>query len=135
MVKKVFGDLTPNLGYSGDEDQGLMGSLAVLMKLGLFEMRSGAEITPKMDIGSPIFDKITIHLNKEFYPGTSFIISTTNATPKNVFIQSATLNGKDWDNCWLYHSEIVKGGTLEIKLGEAPNTAWGVMQPTPSIGH
>ncbi len=40
-----------------------MGSLSALMKMGLFEMRSGAEIEPKVDIGSPLFDKITIYLN------------------------------------------------------------------------
>lgn len=131
VVKTVFGDLSPNLGYSGDEDQGLMGSLAVLMKMGLFEMRSGAEIMPKIDIGSPIFEKITINLNKEFYPGTTFVISTLNAKPENIFIRSAKLNGKVWDNCWLYHSEFVKGGTLEIKLGQEPNTEWGAMVPTP----
>lgn len=40
-----------------------MGSLSALMKMGLFAMRSGAEIEPKVDIGSPLFDKIIIYLN------------------------------------------------------------------------
>jgi len=132
VVKKVFSDLSPELGYSGDEDQGLMGSLAVLMKIGLFEMKSGAEIPPGIDIGRPIFDEITIHLNNDFYPGTKFVIKTSNAGPENTFIQSAKLNGMDWDNCWMYHSELVKGGTLDINLGPEPNKEWGV-KPLPAL--
>ena len=126
VVNKVFSDLSPTLGYSGDEDQGLMGSLAVLMKIGLFEMRSGAEIKPKIDIGSPIFDEITIHLNEDYYPGETFVIRTLHNKPENVFIQWAQLNGKTWGDCWLYQADFVKGGTLEIELGKEPNEKWGV---------
>ena len=126
VVHTVFGDLSPELGYSGDEDQGLMGSLAVLMKLGLFEMKSGAETVPKIDLASSIFDKITIHLNTDYYSGNTFIISTSNTKSEGAFIQSAKLNGKDWSNCWLYQSDVVKGGVLEIELGQEPNTEWGI---------
>jgi len=46
-----------------------MGSLAVLMKMGVFSMRGGAEEKPIYEIGSPIFDEISIHLNHKYYPG------------------------------------------------------------------
>ncbi|MEQ9307692.1 MAG: glycoside hydrolase family 92 protein, partial [Marinoscillum sp.] len=38
VVDQTFSGLSPASGYNGDEDQGLMGSLAVLMKIGLFQM-------------------------------------------------------------------------------------------------
>ncbi len=69
VIEDVYSDNSPQKGYSGDEDQGLMGSLAVLMKMGLFEMKGGTEIKPAYDISSPIFDEITIHLDPDYYPG------------------------------------------------------------------
>ena len=77
-VEKVYSDLSPQLGYSGDEDQGLMGSLAVLMKTGLFSVNGGTSEKPFYEIGSPIFNKITLHLNPKFYPGGKFVIEAKN---------------------------------------------------------
>jgi predicted alpha-1,2-mannosidase len=120
VVNTVFGDLNPNLGYSGDEDQGLMGSLAVLMKMGLFEMKSGAEITPKVDIGSPIFDNITIHLNKDYYEGDKIEIVTKNNSDTNRYIQKINWNIAVLDKPEIRHSELTKGGVLELEMGDQP---------------
>jgi len=122
VVKKVFGDLSPNLGYSGDEDQGLMGSLAVLMKMGLFEMKSGAEIIPKMDIGSPIFDKITIHLNKDYYTGDKIEIISNNYSDTNKYIQEVRWNESVLEYPTINHSDLTQGGILELELGDQPKT-------------
>ncbi len=46
VVNEAFSALTPEQGYNGDEDQGLMGSLSVLMKIGLFQMTGGVEEDP-----------------------------------------------------------------------------------------
>ena len=58
VIDEVYSDNDPQHGYSGDEDQGLMGALCVLMKIGLFEMKGGADINPSYDLSSPIFDQI-----------------------------------------------------------------------------
>jgi len=134
-VKEAYGDITPYDGYKGDEDQGQMGALGVLMAIGLFEVDGGASVNPYYEITSPFFDEITIHLNEDYYPGNRFVIRTENVNPENIFIQSVKLNDKVWDNCWFYHSELVKGGTLEIKLGQEPNKEWGVKVLPPSIKH
>jgi len=124
VVERIYSDLSPFKGYNGDEDQGLMGSLSVLLKMGLFEMRAGAAEKPVYEIGSPIFDKITIKLNEEYYPGTEFVIETKNNSSVNRFIQSSTLNGKTLDQSWFYHDELVKGGKLILNMGEEPNKDW-----------
>jgi putative alpha-1,2-mannosidase len=49
-----------------------------------------------------------------------------------MYIQSATLRDEPLDNCWFYHSDFIKGGTLKIELGKAPNYDWGISQPPPS---
>ncbi len=64
VVETAFSGLSPATGFNGDEDQGLMGSLSVLMKIGLFQMNGGTEEDPEYQIGSPIFDKVTIHLEE-----------------------------------------------------------------------
>ena len=125
VIDEVYSDNDPQHGYSGDEDQGLMGALCVLMKIGLFEMKGGAEINPSYDLSSPIFDQITIHLDKDYYQGINFKIDVLNNSPKNKFIQSVKLNGKPLNQSWLYHKDLVKGGNLEYILGEEPNYDWG----------
>lgn len=125
VVEQAFSALSPAHGYNGDEDQGLMGALAVLMKIGLFEMNSGAEQRPVVELGSPIFDKITIHLDTDYYKGRTFGIEVKNNSPENCYIQSATLNGKPLTKQWFYHDEITGGGTLILEMGNTPNKNWG----------
>ena len=125
VVEQAFSDLTTSKGYNGDEDQGLMGSLAVLMKIGLFEMNSGSEVRPIIELGSPIFDKITIHLDPAYYKGKTFEIEVKNNKPENYYIQSATLNGKPLKSQWLFNDQITGGGKLTIELGPEANKGFG----------
>ena len=133
VVEKVYADLSPNLGYSGDEDQGLMGSLAVLMKIGLFSMDGGASMNPYYEIGSPIFDEVKIKLDPAYYPGKELTIKIDQQAPGNYYVQSSTWNGKALNQCWLYHQDVVKGGELILKMGPAPNKEWGVKVPLPRM--
>lgn len=125
VVDQTFSALSTDKGYSGDEDQGLMSSLAVLMKIGLFEMNSGAEQRPVIELGSPIFDKITIHLDPDYYKGKSIVIEVKNNKPENCYIHSAELNGKPLTKQWFFEDEITKGGKLLLQMGNVPNKGWG----------
>lgn len=112
-------------GYTGDEDQGQMGSFFVMMSMGLFEMDGGCSIKPIYEIGSPLFSRIVIHLDRKYYPGRDFVIEARNNSPKNIYIQSATLNGKSLNKPWIYHSDVVKGAKLVLTMGPEPNMKWG----------
>lgn len=125
VTEEVYGHLTYDRGYSGDEDQGLMGSLAVLMKMGFFSVDGGVNQKPFYEIGSPIFDKITIHLNPDYYSGGKFVIRADNNGPENYYIQSAELNGEVLDRPWMPHDVVVKGGELYLEMGSDPNKEWG----------
>ena len=125
-VKEItFGGVSPYDGYNGDEDQGQMGALGVLMAIGLFQMDGGASINSSYDITSPIFDNVEIYLHPDYYQGEKFIISSKNNTSENVYIQSATLNGQTWDKFHFSHQMFTKGGKLELVLGKEPNKDWG----------
>ena len=125
VIEQAKSDVTPYGGYGGDEDQGLMGALNVLMSIGLFSVNGGSSREPFYEVTAPLFDKVTLHLDPRLYPGSSFVIETENNGPENVYIQSATLNGQALERPWFYHKEIGRGEGLKLKLGPQPNQAWG----------
>lgn len=71
-------------------------------------------------IGSPLFPKITLHLDG----ARSFSVTADNNSADNIYIQSATLNGRPLDRPELTYAQIVKGGSLVLVMGPAPST-WG----------
>ncbi len=115
----------PEDGWPGDEDQGQMGAWFVMSAMGLFEMDGGGSTTPVYEISSPLFEKITIHLDTNYYPGSTFIIEAPKSSPKNRYIQKASLNGKALTKPWFLHEDLVKGGKLVLKMGSKPNKKWG----------
>lgn len=125
VVDKVYSGLSPKFGYSGDEDQGLMGSLAVLMKTGIFSVNGGTAPDPFYEISSPIFNKITIHLNPKYYSGGKFVIQAPKNNSSNIFIKSAKLNGSVLNKSWIMHETISKGGVLHLEMNNKPNKKWG----------
>ena len=124
-VKAAYGDITPYGGYKDDEDQGQMGALGVLMAIGLFEVDGGCSTSPYYEITSPLFDRITLKLNPDYYPGEEFEIITRNNSEKNLYIRKATFNGQKWNDCVLSHEDFAKGGQLILDMGPKPNKQWG----------
>ncbi|MEP2667747.1 MAG: GH92 family glycosyl hydrolase [Cyclobacteriaceae bacterium] len=124
IMEKYYGS-KPVGGWLGDEDQGQMGAWFVMSAMGLFEMDGGAAVKPIYEIGTPKFDKVTIHLDPKYYKGGKFTIEAKNVSDKNIYIQSAKLNGKVLNKPWFYHEELVNGGSLEFKMGSKPNEKWG----------
>jgi predicted alpha-1,2-mannosidase len=123
---ETFGGITPYDGYLGDEDQGQMGALSALMAIGLFEIDGGASTEPVYEITSPVFEKVTIHLNRNYYPGKTFVIKTKNDPEKNIYIRKAKLNGKPLNTFWFSHDDFIKGGELTLELSGKPNKKWGL---------
>ena len=124
IIDKVYSGLSPDYGYSGDEDQGLMGSLAVLLKMGIFSTNGGAARQPVYEIASPLFEKITIHLNQDYYTGGTIVIDAVGNGPGNLYVESAEWNGETLNKAWIPHAQVVKGGTLKLVMGNEPNHAW-----------
>jgi predicted alpha-1,2-mannosidase len=126
---EAYGGTTPSTGYNGDEDQGQMGGLGVLMAMGLFDVTGGAATEPRYEITSPLFDRVTVTLDPRYYPGRTFTITTSDNAPGNVYIQSASLNGEPiTGRFWITHRELTSGGVLAITLGPSPNRQWGVVR-------
>jgi predicted alpha-1,2-mannosidase len=136
IMNKFYG-ADPYNGWPGDEDEGQMGAWFVMSAMGLFQTDGGASAKPFYEIGSPIFPKVTITLDPEYYPGKTFTVEAINVSDANRYIQSATLNGKPLNKSWFYHSELVKGGRLVLTMGPKPNTSWasGLDKAPPSMSN
>lgn len=128
LIRKVIKEWFRNdlLGMPGDEDGGGMSAFVVFSMLGFYPMPVGL---PVYVIGSPMLKYAEIDLGG----GKKLIINAPNTSDENKYIQSVTLNGKKWDNCWFTHNEIVNGATLEFTMGPTPNYEWGIGTPPPSF--
>jgi predicted alpha-1,2-mannosidase len=112
--------------YLGDEDQGQMSAWFLMAAMGLFQTDGGCSVNPVYEIASPIFKKITIDLGNRFGRGGTFTIIAHHVSRKNMYIQSAVLNGKKLESCMFPASELLKGGQLILEMGPTPNEKWGI---------
>jgi len=106
------------LGICGDEDEGELSSWYVFSAMGFYPVCPGS---PVYDIGSPLFDKVSIDLGN----GKIFHIEAHDVSAKNKYIQSAVLNGKQLNFPRFNHSDLIKGGSLILEMGPRPNLEWG----------
>lgn len=125
IIEKYYGSGTAN-AYLGDEDQGQMSAWFVMAALGLFQTDGGCRIDPIYEIASPLYEKVVIDLGERYNRGKQFTIEAKNASRKNKYVQSATLNGQKLDQFFFPASELLKGGELILEMGAEPNTSWGV---------
>ena len=109
---------TPD-GYCGDEDNGQTSAWYVFSALGFYPVAPG---TTQYILGAPLFKKAILH----FENGKSLVINAPDNSDKNMYIQSMTFNGKRYTKNYLEHFELLKGGVLDIQMGDKPNLKRGV---------
>ena len=109
---------TPD-GYCGDEDNGQTSAWYVFSALGFYPVAPG---TTQYVLGAPLFKKAILHFENE----KSLIINAPQNSDKNIYIQSMTFNGKDYTKNYLDHFDLLKGGVLDIQMGDKPNLKRGV---------
>lgn len=113
------------MGVPGDEDGGGMSAFVAFSQMGFYPVTPGM---PSYNIGSPVFTSMKMQLSN----GKTFEIKANNASPENKYIQSARLNGKELNQAWFNHSDIMDGGVLEVEMGPKANKSWGTTTPPPS---
>ncbi|MEP7251488.1 MAG: GH92 family glycosyl hydrolase [Ginsengibacter sp.] len=112
--------------YLGDEDQGQMSAWLIMASIGLFQTDGGGRVDPIYEIASPLFKKIEIDLGERFGRGKKFTIIADGASRRNMYVQKATLNGHPLKSFQFPASELLKGGSLVLKMGPLPNKNWGI---------
>ncbi|RXG19931.1 putative alpha-1,2-mannosidase [Leeuwenhoekiella polynyae] len=119
QILKTQYNTTPN-GLSGNEDAGQMSAWYVWSSMGLYPFNPASAA---YEIGSPVYEKSTINLPS----GKTFTIVAEGVSQENFYIQSATLNGKDFNQTSITHKQIIAGGELKLVMGARPNKSWGVV--------
>ena len=114
------------MGMPGDEDGGGMTSFIVFSSIGFYPVTPGV---PAYSIGTPRFSNVKIQLDN----GKIFEVIANNLSATNKYIQSATLNGKNWNQTWFYHNDIKNGGKLILQMGNKPNYQWGTKSIDPML--
>jgi len=105
-------------GLIGNEDCGQMSAWYVLSAAGFYPVTPGSTVYA---IGSPLFPEVRFNLEN----GKSFVIRAPGVSSRNVYIQSAMLNGKRYDKSFLLHEDLMRGGELVFQMGSQPNFKWG----------
>lgn len=101
-------------GLSGNEDVGQMSAWYILSSVGLYQVDP---VGGRFVIGSPLFDKATVNVGG----GKTFTVEAKNNSDKNIYVQSARLNGKTLKNSYVDFNDIRHGGTLELVMGPKPS--------------
>lgn len=100
-------------GIPGNDDTGTLSAWLVFSMLGLYPHCPG-DMT--YTLVSPVFDKVTIHLNNKYYPGEKLTITTEKSLPDNQYIDEILINGNNHNGYFISHQELVNGGELTFKL-------------------
>lgn len=106
-------------GYCGDEDNGQTSAWYVFSALGFYPVCPG---TDEYVIGAPLFKKATLH----FENGNNLVIDAQNNSKENLYIESLRVNGQESTRNYLKHADLLRGGTIEIKMGSQPNLNRGI---------
>nr|WP_236263891.1 GH92 family glycosyl hydrolase [Dysgonomonas sp. Marseille-P4677] len=120
-VRQVMSELyfDKPAGLSGNEDVGQMSAWYVLSALGFYQVEPAGG---KYVFGSPIVSEASIRVKD----GKIFKVVAKNNSVANKYIQSVTLNGKDYDKFYIDFKDIETGGVLEFEMGDKPSETWGV---------
>lgn len=100
-------------GIPGNEDTGTMSAWAIFSMMGLYPDNPG---DPSYTLTTPVFDKVTLHLDPKFYPQGDITIETDRTSPSQLYIKSMTLGGKKLNGYRISHKQLMEGKTLRMSL-------------------
>jgi predicted alpha-1,2-mannosidase len=101
-------------GLDGDDDCGQMSAWYLFTALGFYPVNPASG---DYMIGSPLFSQMSLKLTN----GKVFSVKAQNNSEKNVYIQSANLNGKPLIAPVITYEQIVEGGSLGLVMGPSPS--------------
>lgn len=102
----------PN-GLPGNDDTGTMSAWAVFAMMGFYPACPG---DVNYTLTSPLFDKVTIKLNPDYYKKGELVIGTNRTHADEIYIQEVKVGSKKLNGYFISHDELVNAGSIEYKL-------------------
>lgn len=98
-------------GLPGNDDTGTMSAWLAFSMMGIYPISPG---DPSYTISKPVFDKITIQLDSQYYKKKQFVIE--KGKKKEGKIKEILLNGKKQKSYFISHENLVNGNRLKIMM-------------------
>ena len=98
-------------GIPGNDDCGTMSTWLIFSMMGLYPDCPGS---PYYCITTPVFNRVTLHLDPVYYPDGDIVIERRSADPSEVLIDRMTLGGKPLKTYRISHQQLKKNKTLTI---------------------
>lgn len=119
LVRKILKTLYSDKpdGVCGNDDCGQMGAWYVLSAMGMYPV---SPISGEYVIGSPLFDKVIVHLQNK----KKFIINSKQGK-NTMYINSIKMNNQPYTKSFITHNDIINGAELTIEMSEKPNYEFG----------
>ena len=106
-------------GYCGDEDNGQTSAWYIFSALGFYPVCPGSG---EYVMGAPLFKKAILTLEN----GKQIVLNAPDNTNENRYIRSLKMNGKEYNQNWLKHEELMDGAVLDFDMSHMPNTERGI---------
>ena len=100
-------------GIPGNDDCGTMSAWAIMSMMGLYPDCPGE---PYYTLTTPVFSKVTLHLNPKYYPNGDIVISSDRTSPSQLYIKDMTLGGKKLTTYRISHRELTEGRELHFSV-------------------
>ncbi len=100
-------------GIPGNDDCGTMSAWALFSMMGLYPDCPGS---PYYTLTTPVFSKVTLHLDPRYYPDGDIVITTDRTSPSQLYIGSMTLGGRRLNGYRVSHKQLVEGRILDMRL-------------------
>lgn len=100
-------------GLPGNDDTGTMSAWLLYSMMGFYPVTPGQ---PIYTLTSPVFDKITIHLDRDYYSNDSIVIETENNSPQNIYIEKIESGNNSWRSYFISHDDLIRNGGIKFYL-------------------
>jgi predicted alpha-1,2-mannosidase len=118
ILDTLYGSDASGYGYPGMDDQGATSSWYAMAAMGFYPVDPSSDVYV---LTSPIFSNVKLQMGS----GKALEIVARNNSATNLYIQSATLNGRPWTKPWFRHADVKDGARLVLTMGAKPNPSWG----------
>lgn len=100
-------------GLPGNDDTGTMSTWAVLSMIGIYPDNP---TDPSYTFTSPVFDKIKLNLDSEYYPNGELNIKVVRQNANSIFIDKIVIDGKQHKGYRISHNELARAKDIVVHL-------------------